>query len=83
MFTVEIRTNQPWQVRSKRVEPRRWVSISKKSFTTKKQAEEEVAYLTMNFEDVGHLLNNFKIDYRISESGKVLWEKHETYNRRA
>ena len=82
MYVVEIRSNQSWQIRSKKLEPRKWTCVSKADFKTQKLAEMEVAYLTLDFEDVGHLLRNFKIDYRIRKDGSTLWEREEIYNQR-
>lgn len=80
MFTVEVRTSQPWQVAKKLLQADAWSTVSGKKHSSQKDAEVEVAWLTNEFEDYAHLFKDFKVDYRILENGKLFWSKEEHYN---
>jgi len=74
MYTVEIKTNHDWQVRTKTTRRGVWTSVSSLKFASKKQAEEEVAHLMSNFEDFSDIL---------SKRGNVLDPSAERIKNRA
>lgn len=78
MLNVQIRLNQPFEVRRKLVKAGVWTSVSS-AFGERKDAECEISWLANSFNDLGHLLKEFKVEYRIVDEDKVIWEKQEAY----
>ncbi len=72
-FTVDVKINQPWQLRKKFVTPNRWVRVAVE--TTRKAAEMSQSWIDLDVADGTHYLKNFKIEYRIQADGSTIWEK--------
>jgi hypothetical protein len=80
MFTVEIKTNQPWQLFRKLLQADAWVNVTGKTFSSQKDAEIQQAWIANEFESFSHLLNDFKVESRILSGDEVVWSKEELYN---
>lgn len=84
MFKVQIRTNQSWQVSKKYLSPNVWTSISNTTHASLKEAQVEVSWLTQDFENYGHMLKNFTVDYKIvDDRSEAVWNRSETFNEKA
>jgi hypothetical protein len=80
MFTVEIKTNQPWQMFSKSLQTDVWVNVAGKSFSSQRDAEVQLAWISNEFDSFAHLFNGFKVESRILFNDDVVWSKEEAYN---
>ena len=78
MYTIEIRTSQPWQVRKQFLEASRWTVVAK--VATKIDAQKDVAWFTHEMQESTSYLKKFKAEYRIRDGSDVVWQKEEVYN---
>lgn len=76
MYSVEIKTSQDWALRRQPLRADKWTPI--KRVPTKQEAEKEIAWLTLGFEDV-HLSKGLVVNMRITQSNNTLWEQEKKY----
>ena len=77
MFSIEVKTNQNYQIRKQFVKIGKWTKI--KTTKDKNEAEKEIAYIQSDVQDFAHLLRNFKIEYRLMNDDQQVWHKEEEY----
>lgn len=73
MFTVEVKTNQPWQVRQKFVDANKWIQVA--TADSQMDAEKHLSWIDLDIQDATQFLKNFKAEYRICSGGKIIWKK--------
>lgn len=72
MFTVEIKTNLPWQVQKTMINPDQWTVV--KQTTSMSDAEKEAAWATHLVQKSGVFTAELSASCRIVNNHKVVWE---------
>lgn len=78
MFSIEVKTSQPWVLKSRELRADRWTVVG--TAVSQTEAEKEISWLTLGFEDIS-LVKDLKLGLRIQKSGNVVWEQEKIYKR--